>query len=105
MLVNGINVYPREIEEVLYQVPGVREAVVIGVPDARKGEQPVACVAADEGVLLDDAAILKVLREKLAGYKVPRRIVFLKNLPRNSTGKILKTELRRMQNAGSDELV
>ncbi|MCF7765518.1 MAG: AMP-binding protein [Verrucomicrobia bacterium] len=105
LLVNGINVYPREIEEVLYQVPGVREAAVIGVPDARKGEQPVACVAADEGVLLDDAAILKVLREKLAGYKVPRRIVFLKNLPRNSTGKILKTELRRMQNAGSDELV
>ncbi len=105
LLVNGINVYPREIEEVLYQVPGVREAAVIGVPDARKGEQPVAYVAADEGVLLDEDGILKVLREKLAGYKVPRRIVFLDNLPRNPTGKILKTELRRMQNAGSDGLV
>src|SRR5881296_2338850 len=54
LLVNGINVYPREIEEVLYQFPGVREAAVVGVPDARKREQPLAFVSAKEGSRLDE---------------------------------------------------
>ncbi|MDA1272600.1 MAG: long-chain fatty acid--CoA ligase [Verrucomicrobia bacterium] len=97
LLVNGINVYPREIEEVLYQFPGVREAAVIGVPDSRKGEQPVAFVASDDGVVLDEFKILEYLKRKLAAYKVPRRIEFLPNLPRNPTGKILKTELRKLR--------
>src|SRR6266511_4474951 len=54
LIVNGINVYPREIEEVLYQIPGVKEAAVVGVPDARRGEHPVAFVAAKEGAPLDE---------------------------------------------------
>jgi long-chain acyl-CoA synthetase len=94
LLVNGINVYPREIEEVLYQFPGVKEAAVIGIPDARKGEQPVAYIAPDDGVALDETAILQFLRGKLADYKVPKKIISLPALPRNVTGKILKTELR-----------
>ena len=94
LLVNGINVYPREIEEIIYQYPGVREAAVIGVPDTRKGEQPVAFVAAAEGQVLDEKAILQFLRNKLADYKVPKKVVFMANLPRNATGKILKTVLR-----------
>src|SRR5262249_591539 len=52
LLVNGINVYPREVEEIIYQFPGVKEAAVIGVPDPRKGEQPMAFVAANEGVTI-----------------------------------------------------
>src|SRR5271163_4172977 len=56
LLVNGINVYPREIEEVLYKFPGVREAAVIGIPDPRKGEQPLAFVASQEGVQLEEKA-------------------------------------------------
>jgi long-chain acyl-CoA synthetase len=94
LLVNGINVYPREVEEVIYQYPGVKEASVVGIPDARKGEQPLAYVAANEGIALDEKALLHFVRSKLADYKTPRRVVFLPALPRNATGKILKTTLR-----------
>ena len=96
LLVNGINVYPREIEEVIYQFAGVKEAAVIGVPDPRKGEQPVAYVTANDGVTLDEKALLQFLRGQLADYKLPRRIVMLPALPRNATGKILKTSLREL---------
>jgi len=95
LLVNGINVYPREIEEVLYKFPGVKEVAVIGVADSRKGEQPIAFVAPSDGVQLDVAAILAYLRERLADYKTPKRIILLPSLPRNATGKILKTSLRQ----------
>ncbi len=95
LLVNGINVYPREIEEVIYQFPGVKEAAVVGMPDPRKGEQPVAFVAAVEGQTLDERALLQFLRGKLADYKVPKRVIFMPALPRNATGKILKTALRQ----------
>jgi long-chain acyl-CoA synthetase len=98
LLVNGINVYPREIEEVLYKFPGVSEAAVIGVPDARKGEQPLAFVAARAGVQLEEKGLLDYLRERLAEYKVPRKVIFMPALPHSSTGKILKTELRKMAN-------
>jgi len=94
LIVNGINVYPREIEEVLYQIPGVKEAAVVGKPDPRRGEHPVAFVAAKEGVRLDEKGMLHLLRQKLADYKVPRSITFLAALPRNATGKVLKTALR-----------
>ncbi|HTL56812.1 MAG TPA: long-chain fatty acid--CoA ligase [Candidatus Limnocylindrales bacterium] len=96
LLVNGINVYPREIEEVLYQFPGVKEAAVIGHPDSRKGEQPVAFVSSEEGTLLEQHAIQSFLRKRLADYKVPRKVILLPTLPRNATGKILKTALRQI---------
>jgi long-chain acyl-CoA synthetase len=94
LLVNGINVYPREIEEVLYQFPGVREAAVIGVPDSRRGEQPLAFIAPNEGTVLEEKSVLQFVRDRLADYKVPRKVVFMPTLPRNATGKILKTSLR-----------
>ena len=96
LLVNGINVYPREIEEVIYQFAGVKEVAVIGQPDARKGEQPVAFVSPNEGVTLDEKTLLQFVRGRLADYKVPRRVTFLPALPRNATGKILKTALREL---------
>lgn len=95
LLVNGINVYPREIEEVLYQFPGVKEAAVIGMRDARKGEQPVAFISVHDGASVEPRKALEFLRERLADYKTPRRLEILDALPRNATGKILKTELRR----------
>jgi len=95
LLVNGINVYPREIEEVIYQFPGVKEAAVVGVPDPRKGEQPVAFVTIAEGRTLDEKALQQFIRGKLADYKLPKQIILLPALPRNATGKILKTELRK----------
>jgi long-chain acyl-CoA synthetase len=94
LLVNGINVYPREIEEILYQFPGVKEVAVVGKPDLRRGEQPVAFVAPTEGAVLEEKVLQQFVRNKLADYKVPRRIVLLAALPRNATGKILKTTLR-----------
>jgi long-chain acyl-CoA synthetase len=96
LLVNGINVYPREIEEVIYQFPGVKEAAVVGIPDARKGEQAIAFVVTNEGVVLDERALLQFLKGKLADYKLPKRIHGLAALPRNATGKVLKTSLRDM---------
>lgn len=96
LLVNGINVYPREIEEVIYEFPGVKEAAVIGKPDSRRGEQPVAFVVANDGMQLDHNSLHNFLRRKLADYKVPRKILSLAALPRNATGKILKTSLREM---------
>jgi long-chain acyl-CoA synthetase len=95
LIVNGINVYPREIEEVIYHFPGVKEAAVIGVPDERRGEQPLAFVAPEQGRTLDEKALLQFIRSKLADYKTPKRIVILPALPKNATGKILKTELRK----------
>jgi long-chain acyl-CoA synthetase len=74
----------------------VKEAAVIGVPDSRKGEQPLAFVAFNDGMAADEQSLLKFLRPKLADYKIPRRIVTLPALPRNATGKILKTSLREM---------
>jgi len=94
LLVNGINVYPREIEEVLHQFPGVREAAVVGIADPRKGELPIAFAAPVEGQTIDEQAALQFLRSKLADFKVPRRLTVLPHLPRNATGKILKTSLR-----------
>jgi long-chain acyl-CoA synthetase len=100
LLVNGINVYPREIEEILYQFPGVKEAAVVGKADPRRGEQPIAFVAPNEGVVLDEKALQQFVRRKLADYKVPRKVVILPALPRNATGKILKTTLRELPLTG-----
>jgi long-chain acyl-CoA synthetase len=94
LLVNGNNVYPREIEDVIYQFGNVKETAVVGRQDPRRGEQAVAFVVPDEGATIDEAALVKFVRSKLADYKVPRRIVISTALPRNATGKILKTVLR-----------
>lgn len=96
LIVNGNNVYPREIEEVIYHFPGVKEAAVIGVTDERRGEQALAFVAPAEGQTLDESALLQFVRSKLADYKVPKRFIFMPVLPKNATGKTLKTELRKL---------
>ncbi len=95
LIVNGNNVYPREIEEIIYQFPGVKEAAVVGIPDLRKGEHPVAFVAPQEGSVLEEKSVLQFVRRRLADYKVPREVRFMAALPRNATGKILKTALRQ----------
>ena len=94
LLVNGINVYPREIEELIYECDGVKEVSVVGQIDQRKGELPVAFIVMEEGFAENASAILEDLKPRLAAYKVPRRVIFIENLPRNATGKVLKTALR-----------
>jgi acyl-CoA synthetase (AMP-forming)/AMP-acid ligase II len=90
----GFNVYPAEVEQVLARLDGVAESVVIGVPDARLGEVGKAYVVTRPGFALDEAAVLAFCRERLAGYKVPRRVVFRGDLPRTPAGKPLKRVLR-----------
>jgi fatty-acyl-CoA synthase len=92
----GVNIYPREIEEVLHCHEGVVEAAVIGVPDEEWGEALQAFVVPRAGYKLTDIEIFDHCKSHLAGYKQPRSIVFLEELPRNATGKILKRELREL---------
>ena len=94
LLVNGINVYPREVEEIIYQFKGVSEVAVVGINDPRKGDFVVACIVPDEGLKIDETVLKSFLKTKLAAYKLPRKIIIMEALPRNATGKILKTELR-----------
>ncbi|MCE9577826.1 MAG: AMP-binding protein [Deltaproteobacteria bacterium] len=91
----GVNIYPREIEDHLASHPAVLEAAVIGVPDVEWGESLRAYVVRRPGAVLDEAGVIAWCREGLADYKRPRAVVFLDELPRNPTGKVLKRELRR----------
>ena len=92
----GANIYPREIEEVLYQHPDIKDAAVIGIPDARLGERTCACVVPRAGCTLDFAAVVDFLRPKIATYKLPELVEVLPDLPRTPTGKIQKEPLRAM---------
>ena len=95
VIVNGMNVYPRMIEEVLYAHPDVLEAAVIGEPHGSHGEIVVAHLVAREGAVLDDRQLKVFCREHLGQHQMPRRFVIRDSLPKNATGKILKRELRR----------
>jgi long-chain acyl-CoA synthetase len=90
----GFNVYPREIEEVLYGHPAVAEAAVIGVPDPRQGEEVKAILALKPGQSATAEEIVSYCKERLAAYKYPRFVEFRDALPKGPTGKILKRELR-----------
>ena len=90
----GFNVYPREIEEVLYAHPGILEAAVIGKPDERLGEEVVAIVVRRPGSEVTAEEIIAYCRERLAAYKYPREIRFMDELPKGPSGKILKAALR-----------
>lgn len=90
----GENVYPTEIENVLYRRPEIQMCAVIGMPDEKWGEVGVACVVLKPGKEVSEKALLEYLRDNLARYKVPKRVVFLDSLPLSGMGKILKRELQ-----------
>ena len=106
ILRGGYSVYPREVEEVLYEHPGVLEAAVVGIPHAMLGEEVVAVVVRRPGVALEAAALRDYARERVAAYKYPRHVVFVGDLPKGPTGKILKRAIdrealaREVENAG-----
>jgi long-chain acyl-CoA synthetase len=89
----GYNVYPREIEEVLYEHPAVREAAVVGVPHDELGEEVGAAVALKEGADADPDELRAFVKDQVAAYKYPRQIWFVDELPKGPTGKILKREI------------
>jgi fatty-acyl-CoA synthase len=90
----GENVYPAEVENVLYQLPEVAEAAVIGVPSDRWGETGLAVIALKPDRELDRQTVQAYCAERLAKFKVPSDIAIVDALPRNATGKVLKRELR-----------
>tara|TARA_R110002073_G_scaffold74100_6_gene181196 strand:- start:9626 stop:11299 length:1674 start_codon:yes stop_codon:yes gene_type:complete len=90
----GVNIYPREIEEVLHSHSDIMEAAVIGIPNDEWGESLRAFVVAKAGSNLSEELVIRHCKEKLAGYKMPRSVIFLDEMPRNATGKILKRQLR-----------
>ncbi|OXM63407.1 MULTISPECIES: long-chain-fatty-acid--CoA ligase [Amycolatopsis] len=90
----GFNVYPREVEELLYRHPAIGEAAVIGEPDERLGEEVVAVVSLKPGATAEPDEIVAWARERIAAYKYPRRVRIVDELPKGATGKIAKLELR-----------
>ncbi len=90
----GENIASSEVERVVYQMPQVREAAVIGLPDEKWGERPVAVVALNAGHSLDYETLAKYCRARLAGFKVPKQLILREQLPRNPSGKVLKRVLR-----------
>lgn len=95
ILVGGFNVYPREVEEVIYEHPAIVEVAVIGVPNEEYGETVKAFVVSKEPSLTEDD-IIQFCKGKIAKYKIPRSVVFVKELPKNTTGKILKRALEKI---------
>jgi long-chain acyl-CoA synthetase len=94
IVASGYKVWPREVEDVLYEHPAVREAAVVGVPDAYRGETVKAFVSLKPGARAEAGDLLGYAREHLAAYKYPREIEILADLPKTTSGKILRRELR-----------
>ncbi|GLV13384.1 long-chain-fatty-acid--CoA ligase [Alicyclobacillus hesperidum] len=94
IIASGYNVYPREVEDVLYRHPLVREAIVVGVPDAYRGETVKACIVLKPGAQLSEDELKEHCRQYLAAYKVPTQIALVDELPKSAVGKLLRRALR-----------
>lgn len=98
LISGGVNIYPREIEDVLYTSPKINDVAVIGIPDPVWGESVKAIVVVAEGETMTEDEVIKYCEERIASYKKPKSVSFVNELPRNPSGKILKTELRNQFN-------
>jgi long-chain acyl-CoA synthetase len=94
IIAGGYNIYPREIDEVLYQHPKVMDAVAIGIPDEYRGETVKAFVVLKPGETATEKEIIEFCKTKLAVYKVPKSVEFRESLPKSAVGKILRKALR-----------
>lgn len=94
IVTGGENVFPREVEEILYQHPAVSEAAVIGIPDPYWVEKVHALVVLNAGAKIGEEDLIEFIKQRIAGYKVPKGIEFVESLPKNPQGKILKKEIR-----------
>ncbi|MEI7673108.1 MAG: hypothetical protein WCK00_13435, partial [Deltaproteobacteria bacterium] len=98
---SGENIYPAEVERVIQALPEVREAAAVGMPDRKKGEVVAVFVLLKEGAKLTEEALLAAIRDRIAHFKLPKKIVFVEEFPRNSVGKILKKELKGKYGEGN----
>jgi malonyl-CoA/methylmalonyl-CoA synthetase len=96
IITGGLNVYPKEIEEHLDRMEGVEESAIVGLPDPDFGEAVAAVVVGKPGHALSEAAVIGALKGDIAGFKVPKRVFFVDELPRNAMGKVQKALLREM---------
>ena len=90
----GVNIYPREIEEVCMKYPNIKACAVVGIKEKNLEEIPVAFIEAEKNNKIDKSGLKKFLKENLANYKIPKNIYFVDELPKNATGKVLKRKLR-----------
>jgi len=97
IIAGGYNIYPREIDEVLYEHPKIQEACAVGIPDPYRGETVKAFIVLKPGESLDEQEIAAYCKEKLAAYKVPKVYEFVDDLPKSAIGKVLRRELREME--------
>ncbi|GGG06251.1 long-chain-fatty-acid--CoA ligase [Paenibacillus aceti] len=103
IIAGGYNIYPREVEEVLFEFPGVEEAIVAGIFDPYRGETVKAFIVAQSGVKLNEAELKKFCKERLAAYKVPKVYEFRDSLPKTMAGKVLRRRLIEEEQAKSDK--
>ena len=99
IIAGGYNIYPREIDEVLFEHPKILEACAVGIPDPYRGETVKAFVVLKPGETMTAEEVIKYCQEKLAKYKVPKMVEFMTSLPKSGVGKILRKELRAMEMA------
>ena len=104
IVTGGLNIFSREIEDVLYKHPAVKDAAVIGVPHDKWGETPKAFVTLKEGIEVSEQELIAFCRDQIAHFKCPTAIEFT-TLPKTSTGKIQKFVLREKEWAGSDKRI
>ena len=97
----GFNVYPAEVEQALLRMDGVADVAVVGIPDERMGEIGKAFIVPSAGGTVEPDAVIAFAKQKLANFKVPRQVVLVESLPRNLSGKVLKTALRDASDVGS----
>lgn len=97
IIAGGYNIYPREIDEVLYEHPAIQEACAVGLPDPYRGETVKAYIVTKEGESLTEQQVIDYCGEKLARYKVPKQVEFMAELPKSAIGKVLRRKLREME--------
>ena len=101
IIAGGYNIFPTEIDDVLYSHPAILEACCIGIPDAYRGETVKAFIVLKPGEMLSADEVTAFCREQLAAYKIPKQIEFLDELPKSAVGKILRRELLKQTPANS----
>jgi acyl-coenzyme A synthetase/AMP-(fatty) acid ligase len=95
IICSGINIYPAEVEKAIQSIMEVKESAAVGLPDARRGEVVAAFVSLKEPNTLTEQQLIERLTGKIADFKLPRKVFFVDDFPRNTQGKILKKELKR----------
>lgn len=103
IIAGGFNIYPREVEEVLFEHPAIQEAAVIGVPDPYRGETVKAFVVFKEGQQVAESELEQYCRQRLAAYKIPRQYEVRSELPKTIVGKVLRRQLQEEDKARREQ--